>query len=147
MEAPRRGQLGLIVKSSSRNGTSVYAVKDYSPLFGEVCVGDRIIEVDGKDTTHSSLVEIKKLLNKSKKSSSFMKGGGSGHGGNLRIVVSRRVGIEAKLIPSTRQDVNTLTSEHSHQREGSYGSDASASTLREDVHYSDSEKPNEYVLL
>ena len=124
IEAPRRGQLGIIVKGSLRNGPTVYAVKDYSPLFGEIHVGDRIIEIEGVDTTQSSLIEILKLL-KAKKSSSFIKGGGSGHGGNMHIIVSRQSNNKM-----ARQDADTYPSEISHKRDCSNGSDISISKIR-----------------
>mmetsp|Transcript_7019 Transcript_7019/g.17308 ORF Transcript_7019/g.17308 Transcript_7019/m.17308 type:complete len:1001 (-) Transcript_7019:94-3096(-) len=143
LEAPRRGQLGIIVNGSLRNGLSVYAVKDYSPLFGEIHVGDKIIEIDGVDTTRSSLIQITKLL-KAKKSSSFMKGGGSGHGGNMPIVVSRKTNNK-----TPRQDVDTYPSEIRHNRDGSYGSDIIISKIKN--HHDDAgdscTEQNEYVLL
>jgi hypothetical protein len=131
LEAPRRGQLGLVIESKSKRGPSVYAVKDYSPLFGQIYPGDRIVEIDGKDTSQSELTDIAKILIKSKKGSSFKISGGSGHGGTMRIVVSRPNKVQE--IPlhfrSTRQDTNTLASDcSSHQRDNSYGSDVSSRT-------------------
>jgi len=61
-EAPRKGNWGLVLESSSKTGPRIYAVKDYSPLFGLVQKGDKLLEIDGKNVSQSSLTEVTKLL-------------------------------------------------------------------------------------
>jgi hypothetical protein len=81
-EAPRKGQLGLLLEpDDSGSGLMVGAVKDYSPLLGLVEKGDRLIEIDGKNISQSSVAEVTKIL---KANQSPYRSGG-----NLRIVVSR----------------------------------------------------------
>lgn len=60
--APRIGKLGLVINSSPQTGPVVEQVKDYSTLFGCVHVGDRIVEVDGAETSHMTIKEVTKRL-------------------------------------------------------------------------------------
>ena len=60
-ETPRKGQLGLVLEAT-KDGPVVRAIKDYSPLFGLVKVGDKLVEVDGKKTVYSTVNEVTKLL-------------------------------------------------------------------------------------
>ena len=73
-----------------------------------------------------------------------MKGGGSGHGGNMQMVVSRKTNNK-----TARQDFDTYPSEIRHNRDDSYGSDISISKIRN--HHDDAGDPgaeqNEYMLL
>jgi hypothetical protein len=99
--APRKGQLGLVLESSSSSSSPmVFAVKDYSPLFGMVEKGDTLTEIDGKKTKNLTLTEVTKLLKskqKSKTPSSVVSaaayvGGRTNSTNNsnqLKIVVSR----------------------------------------------------------
>jgi hypothetical protein len=116
-EAPRKGQLGLVIESSTTTGPIVHAVKDYSPLFGLVKKGDKIVEVDGKITTHSTLTEITKLLS--------VKPGRRGSNTNLRnlrIVVTRSTEMQSPAVSVVR-----------HLRDSSYGSSIASSTAMEDA--------------
>ena len=61
-DAPSRGKLGLIIESSKHHGPTVHTVKDYSPLFGMVQPGDKIIMVEGHVTSRMSTGEITQLL-------------------------------------------------------------------------------------
>jgi len=61
-EAPREGNWGLVLESSSKTGPRIYAVKDYSPLFGLVQKGDKLLEIDGKNVAKSNLTDVTKLL-------------------------------------------------------------------------------------
>lgn len=65
IHAPRVEKLGLVLQSSESHGHVVIQVKAYSPLIGEICPGDRIICIDGQDTTGMSLVKVTKLISKS----------------------------------------------------------------------------------
>jgi hypothetical protein len=113
-EASRKGQLGLVIESNRNTGPLVHAVKDYSPLFGLVKKGDKIVEVDGRKTSQSTLAEVTKLLTvrPGRRSS------------NLRIVVVRSRELNAShSMPST-----------SHTRDDSHGSSSIASSkMLEDV--------------
>lgn len=113
-EAPRKGQLGLVIEAKDNMGPIVHGVKDYSPLFGLVQAGDQIVEVDGRKTSQSTLSEITKLLavRPGRRSS------------NLRIVVSR------SMKPSSSQLLHSVN----HTRDNSYGSSSIASSkILEDI--------------
>ena len=60
--AQRIGKLGLVINSSPQTGPMVEQVKDYSTLFGRILAGDRIIEVDGLETSNMSIKEVTKRL-------------------------------------------------------------------------------------
>jgi hypothetical protein len=64
-EAPRNGQLGLILEAetfSKAGSITVRSVKDYSPLLGLVQPGDKIVEVDHIDTMSCNLEDMARLL-------------------------------------------------------------------------------------
>jgi hypothetical protein len=113
-EAPRKGQLGLVIESNKKTGPIVHAVKDYSPLFGLVKKGDKIVEVDSRSTSHSTLTEITRLL--------AVRPGR--RGSTLRIVISR------SKEQNQAQDLHVLN----HSRDNSYGSSSlESSRVLEDV--------------
>lgn len=60
--AQRIGKLGLVINSSPQTGPMVEQVKDYSTLFGRINAGDRIVEVDGVETSHMSTKDVTKRL-------------------------------------------------------------------------------------
>lgn len=60
--APRIGKLGVVINSSPKSGPVVEQVKDYSTLFGCILVGDKIVEVDGIETSHMTSKEVTKRL-------------------------------------------------------------------------------------
>ena len=63
-EAPSSGKLGIIIESkpSKKSGPIIFTVKDYSPLFGMVQAGDKIVAVDGEDTSHMNTGQVTALL-------------------------------------------------------------------------------------
>jgi len=67
-EAPRNGQLGLILEAENAGSITVRAVKDYSPLLGLVQPGDKIVEIDHIDTTTCNLEDMTRLLKATKPS-------------------------------------------------------------------------------
>jgi endogenous inhibitor of DNA gyrase (YacG/DUF329 family) len=130
-EAPRKGQLGLVIEANKKTGPIVHAVKDYSPLFGLVKKGDKIVEVDGKKTIRSTLTEITRLL--------AVRPGR--RGSNLRIVVERSRELAQHAV--------LATGHNQHSRDNSYGSSSlESSRVIEDVdaagertsYYSDTEQ-------
>ena len=61
--APATGKLGIIIQSKGGSfPPTIFQVKDYSPLFGQVQPGDKIISVDGQDTSLMNTNEITELL-------------------------------------------------------------------------------------
>jgi len=60
--APRFGKLGLVINSAPQTGPMVEQVKDYSTLFGRIHAGDKIVEVDGVETSHMTIKEVTKRL-------------------------------------------------------------------------------------
>jgi hypothetical protein len=111
-EAPRKGQLGLVIEANKITGPIVHAVKDYSPLFGLVKKGDKIVEVDGKKTIRSTLTEITRLL--------AVRPGR--RGSNLRIVVERSKEEEdqyAALSPASNRHSRDSLSSHGSSSLGS----------------------------
>lgn len=81
-EAPRTGQLGLVIEARSNSGPVVHAVKDYSPLFGKIETGDKIFEIDGKNQTGATLSDVMHLL-------ASKSGRRLSNSHNLKIVVDR----------------------------------------------------------
>lgn len=60
--AQRIGKLGLVINSTPQTGPMVEQVKDYSTLFGRIHAGDRIVEVDGVETSNMSIKDVTKRL-------------------------------------------------------------------------------------
>ena len=89
IRAPRVGKLGLVLQSSESHGHVVIQVKEYSPIRGEIQVGDRIICIDGQDSTGMTLNKVTKLISGSNDKI-------SGVIGNLEIIVWRRNSEMAK---------------------------------------------------
>lgn len=102
-EAPRTGQLGLVIEARSSTGPRVHSVKDYSPLFGKIKAGDKILEIDGKNQSGSSLSDVMHLL----ASKSARKSNNS----SLKIIVER-----------TRADEGYSKSDSRHTRDSSCSS-------------------------
>ena len=114
-EAPRKGQLGLVIESDAITGPVVHAVKDYSPLLGLVEKGDRIVEVDGKSTARCTLTDMSRLLSTPKPP--MMLPLAHNNGGNLKIAIER-----CRWSPPRQR----------HSRDESYGSSSLASSSRFD---------------
>lgn len=117
-EAPRKGQLGIIIESDAVAGPVVRAVKDYSPLLGLIQRGDRIVEVNGRNTSRCTLTDISRLL--SIKPS--LRNGG--HANFLKIAVTRSPVRDASR--SQRGSPPRVF----HSRDSSYGSSSIASSSR-----------------
>lgn len=60
--APSRSKIGLELQSDSECGSRVDTVKDYSPLYGHVRRGDRIITVDGTNTSNMTPIALSAFL-------------------------------------------------------------------------------------
>jgi len=61
--APATGKLGIVIQSKGGSfAPTIFQVKDYSPLFGQLQPGDKIISVDGQDTSQMNTNEITNLL-------------------------------------------------------------------------------------
>ncbi len=60
--APCSGKLGIIIQSKPSSAPTIFQVKDYSPLLGQVQRGDKIVAVDGDDTSSMTTAEITTLL-------------------------------------------------------------------------------------
>jgi hypothetical protein len=104
-EAPRTGQLGLVIEARNNSGPVVHAVKDYSPLFGAIMKGDKILEIDGKNQTGNTLSDVMHLL-------ASKSGRRQGNSQNLIIVVERH---------PNKAEKNVL-SEPAHKSDNSCGS-------------------------
>lgn len=77
-ETSHRGYLGLAIEPC-RRGTRIKAVKDYSPLFGLVEAGDRIVNVDGVDITYKTTAGVAELLKRKQ-----------GRNKKIRLTVARK---------------------------------------------------------
>ena len=136
-EAPRKGNWGLVLESSSKTGPRIYAVKDYSPLFGLVQKGDKLLEIDGKNVSQSNLTEVTKLLKGKSSSYPYHRPTST----TMPIVISRSsiCNIDSSAaIENSRDFTNTsLSSNYNHKRNDSYSSYGSAgnsgSRIVEDV--------------
>lgn len=134
-EAPREGNWGLVLESSSKTGPRIYAVKDYSPLFGLVQKGDKLLEIDRKNVSQSNLTDVTKLL-KGKSSYSYHRSTSL----TMPIVVSRiSIPIDSSAAPENSHAYNNTSSgsterlhrhphyaDYNHKRDNSYGSYGSA---------------------
>ena len=120
IHAPRVDKLGLVLQSSDNHGHVVLQVKESSPMYGKIIMGDKLILIDGHDTAGMSLKKVTKLLNGSSEET-------TGMGGNLEIVVWRRLaglvqvnGVEIPSIPKIKVS--------GHQRSVSGSSSRSATS-------------------
>ena len=135
-EAPREGNWGLVLESSSKTGPRIYAVKDYSPLFGLVRKGDKLLEIDGKNVSQSNLTDVTKLL-KGKSSYSYHRSTSL----TMPIVVSRSSipNIDSSAAPANPHGYNNTSSgrterlhryphyaDYNHKRNNSHGSAGSS---------------------
>ncbi len=68
-QAPTSGKLGIIIQSKASSAPTVFQVKDYSPLLGQVKPGDKIVRVDGMDTSQMKTNEITDFLAKRRSNS------------------------------------------------------------------------------
>jgi hypothetical protein len=60
--APRKGKLGLVIQCIDLKGPVVTTVKTYSPLFGLILPGDRILDIDGTTTTGMTLKDVTGIM-------------------------------------------------------------------------------------
>ena len=60
--APSTGKLGITISSKDGLPPTVFKVKEYSPLLGQVHPGDRILAVDDVDTSKMNTIEVMDLL-------------------------------------------------------------------------------------
>ncbi len=102
-EASHRGYLGLAIEPC-RRGTRIQSVKEYSPLYGLIKIGDRIVDVDGIDTTQKTTAGVAELLRRKK-----------GRNRKICITVARTTNEAAGGIP-------TLPTKMSQRRSKSIGS-------------------------
>ena len=134
-EAPRKGNWGLVLESTSKTGPRIYAVKDYSPLFGLVEKGDKLLEIDGKNVSQSNLAEVTKLLKGKSSPYPYHRSTSS----NMPIVVARGSGNTTESSPSTlgtSPDYNNgspiihlNSGGFNHKRNNSYGSYGSSGSI------------------
>ena len=151
-EAPRKGNWGLVLEYSSRTGPRIYTVKDYSPLFGLVQKGDKLLEIDGKNVSQSNLTDVTKLLKGKSSSYPYHRPTSS----TIPIIISRSSSYNNIESPAVLDNSflsrNGLHHQHNgdynHKRHGSYGSydsaESSGSRVVEDV--DDDNNNGEYYL-
>jgi C-terminal processing protease CtpA/Prc len=58
------GRLGIVLDSPDKEGPIVYVIKENSPLFEAIDVGDRLIAVDEVDVRQMSPTKVSKLIGK-----------------------------------------------------------------------------------
>lgn len=56
------GKLGVVIDTPQGGVPMVHAIKDTSVLAGRVRVGDRLLSVDGDDTTHMTSIQVSKII-------------------------------------------------------------------------------------
>ena len=134
-DAPRKGNWGLVLESTTKTGPTVYAVKDYSPLFGLIQKGDKLLEIDGKNVSQCESSDVTKLLKGKSSSSVFYQNPST----SMPIIILRQNTSAPSSFGSSskRQHQQARRSESSHevahhQRNSSNGSADSESsrTLR-----------------
>jgi hypothetical protein len=61
------GKLGVVIDTPIEGPPQVFAVKEGSPLFGKVLVGDNLLKVDDDDVSMYSAVKVSKLIGRKAK--------------------------------------------------------------------------------
>jgi C-terminal processing protease CtpA/Prc len=56
------GKLGMVIDTPNGGLPVVHAIKDTSVLADSVCVGDRLLSVDGEDCTEMTAMQVSKLI-------------------------------------------------------------------------------------
>ena len=56
------GKLGIVIDTPSAGVPVVHAIKDTSVLANSVRIGDKLVSVDGEDTTTLSAIRVSKLI-------------------------------------------------------------------------------------
>jgi len=56
------GKLGVVIDTPLSGIPMVHAIKDTSVLSGQVLIGDKLVSVDGTDTTQMSAIRVSKLI-------------------------------------------------------------------------------------
>lgn len=56
------GKLGVVIDTPLSGIPIVHAIKDTSVLSGQVLIGDKLVSVDGTDTTQMSAIRVSKLI-------------------------------------------------------------------------------------
>ena len=56
------GLLGMVVDTAFHGVPTIYSIKDSSPLFGQVLVGDKLISINNIDTTDMTALQVSKLI-------------------------------------------------------------------------------------
>jgi hypothetical protein len=70
-EAPSMMKLGLTIETVlGEEGTRIHAVKDYSPLYGQVFAGDKIVAIDAVDTRKLDSSRVSNILRQKRKKKS-----------------------------------------------------------------------------
>jgi PDZ domain len=116
IHAPRVGKLGLVLQSSDSHGHVVIQLKEYSPIRGQIRVGDRILCIDSQDTTNMTQKTVTKLISGSNYEVSGMLE-------PIEIIVWRR---NFEMVP--RDCINTPLKASGHRRSVSGSSMRSATS-------------------
>lgn len=58
------GKLGVVIDTPDDGAPVVHAVKDTSPIFDRVQVGDKLVAVDGEDVRAMTAIKVSKLISK-----------------------------------------------------------------------------------
>ena len=56
------GKLGVVIDTPMNGFPMVHAIKETSVLSGRVRIGDKLVSVDGEDTTEMSAIKVSKLI-------------------------------------------------------------------------------------
>lgn len=56
------GKLGVVIDTPLNGVPMVHAIKDSSVLASRIRIGDKLVSVDGEDTTHMSAIKVSKLI-------------------------------------------------------------------------------------
>jgi len=58
------GLLGMVVDTACHGVPTIYSIKESSPLFGQVFIGDKLISINNVDTTDMTALQVSKLIMK-----------------------------------------------------------------------------------
>ena len=66
------GKLGVVIDTPLSGSPMVYAIKDTSVLANQVRIGDKLISVDGRDTTQLSAIKVSMLISSKDKNNRIL---------------------------------------------------------------------------
>mmetsp|Transcript_22960 Transcript_22960/g.52581 ORF Transcript_22960/g.52581 Transcript_22960/m.52581 type:complete len:171 (+) Transcript_22960:1542-2054(+) len=58
------GKLGVVIDTPGEGAPAVHSIKEFSPLIGQIEVGDKLISVDDTDVRQMTAIKVSKIISK-----------------------------------------------------------------------------------